>query len=211
MLHPTDGSWASPYFNAPVLARTNHASPTIIAYAVVILQTGSFFGRMICGPLADRFGVWKVFITAGLSSTITLLAFWVTGGINDAAVVSGLFGLGMFSGAFMSLIGAACAAISPVEEVGTRIGILWTVSGFPCLAGPVICGGEWRDASGGVMGVMVLTRSSSWGPGRSIRLCCYLLRDHDLAGQCDYLVPSPHASGGGNGRAKAGKAGQRGN
>ena len=144
-------SWASPYFNAPVLAKTNHASATIAGYAVVILQTGSFFGRVVCGPLADRFGVWKVFIGVGFSSAISLLAFWTPYPMPGAPVVIGLFAYGAFSGAFMSLIGAACAAISPVEEVGTRIGILWTCSGLPCLAGPVVCGGKplGRDSLGG--------------------------------------------------------------
>jgi len=84
-------------------------------------------------------------------AAISLLAFWTPYPMPGAPVVIGLFAYGAFSGAFMSLIGAACAAISPVEEVGTRIGILWTCSGLPCLAGPVVCGGKplGRDSLGG--------------------------------------------------------------
>jgi len=136
-------NWASPYFNAPVYARANHTSAAIRDYSVVWIQLGSFLGRISAGFLADRLGVWRVFATDGAISAVVLFALWIPRGLADAPVVIGLILYGIMSGAWMSLVTASCAAISPLHENGSRLGMIWTLCALPSLAGPVICGGEW--------------------------------------------------------------------
>lgn len=135
-------SWLSPYFNAPIYATSNGASETIASYAVAILQVGSFLGRALSGVLADRFGVWNMYTLSGLTSAISLFAFWIASPLPDAVIVLGLIIYGFGSGAWITLVAASCGAISPVREFGMRLGMLWSLSSIGILAGPVICGGE---------------------------------------------------------------------
>lgn len=131
------------------------------SYAVVILQAGSFLGRIVVGPLADRFGVWKVFGSASLLSGVSVLAFW-TGRVGPGGAIAGLVIYGLASGGWMTMVTAATSAISPVTQIGMRIGMLWTFSALPNMVGPVICGALIGAAGGrftwaGVMtGIMML-------------------------------------------------------
>lgn len=129
----------SPYFNAPVLVAQNSLPPHIAEYSIAILQAGSFFGRATAGVLADCLGVWVVFGTMSFASSIVLFAFW-TGAPGVGCTIAGLVLYGIVSGAWFTLVAAACASISPVREIGMRLGMLWTVVGPPILAGPVVCG-----------------------------------------------------------------------
>lgn len=129
----------SPYFNAPVLVAQNRLPPHIAEYSIAILQAGSFVGRASAGVLADALGVWTVFGTMSFASAAVLFAFW-TGAPGVGCTVAGLVLYGIVSGAWFTLVAAACASISPVREIGMRLGMLWTVVGPPILAGPVVCG-----------------------------------------------------------------------
>ncbi|GMK54274.1 hypothetical protein CspeluHIS016_0108600 [Cutaneotrichosporon spelunceum] len=129
----------SPYFNASILAQGNKTSPAIVSYAVAILQAGSFVGRIAAGRLADRYGVWIVFGAIPFATSITLFAFWV-GPVGTAPTIIGLILYGAFSGGWFTLAAAATAAISPIEEIGTRIGMMWNGIALPMLIGPVVTG-----------------------------------------------------------------------
>jgi MFS family permease len=126
----------------PVYATSNNVSTAISDYAVAILQAGSFFGRALSGILADRFGVWNMYTSSGFISAISLFAFWTDASLPAPVIVIGLFTYGSGSGAWISLVAASCGAISPVREFGMRLGMLWTLSSFGILAGPVVCGGQ---------------------------------------------------------------------
>lgn len=134
-----DRSVFSPYFNAGLYARANGAGPTIVGYAVTILQAGNFVGRMASGPLADRLGTWAVFVAFAVLSAVTLFAFYVAP-MGVPATVAGLALYGLVSGAQVTLIPAVTACISPAHEIGMRLGLLWTVLAVPMLVGPVISG-----------------------------------------------------------------------
>ncbi|WWD01292.1 hypothetical protein V866_008235 [Kwoniella sp. B9012] len=133
-------NWLSPYFDAPTLISSNNITGPIADYSIAILQVGSFFGRATSGILADTFGIWTVFVSSILGSSISILAFWVASPIPAGAVVVGLVGYGFASGAWVTLVAASTGAISPTREFGMRLGMLWTVTSIPSLIGPVICG-----------------------------------------------------------------------
>ncbi|CAK9780552.1 MFS general substrate transporter [Cutaneotrichosporon oleaginosum] len=138
----------SPYFNAALYARANNASPTVVGYAVAILQAGNFVGRMASGPLADALGTWRVFVAFALLSAVTLFAFFVAP-MGTAGTVAGLAIYGAVSGGHVTLIPAVTASISPAHEIGMRLGLLWTVLAASMLVGPVISG-ELVAAGGGL-------------------------------------------------------------
>ena len=99
-------------------------------------------GRAGCGFLSDRLGVYRVFVTSAICCGITVLAFWTGWPMPTPVVVVGLFIYGLVSGPWIALVPTACAAISPGKELGMRVGMIWTLSGFTLLAGPVAGGRE---------------------------------------------------------------------
>lgn len=129
----------SPYFNAPVLAAQNHLPEHIADYALAILQVGSFVGRVAGGILADRFGVWYVFGTMNFVAAISVFVFW-TGVSGTGATIAGLVIYGIASGSWFTLVSAAVATVSPMREIGMRLGMMWSCVALPVLAGPVISG-----------------------------------------------------------------------
>lgn len=133
-------NWMSPMFNAPIISRANRVSPWVADYSIAIMSAGGFFGRTISGLLADWFGVWNVFGTTSFLTAVVVFAFYIPCPIGDAAVVVAFLLYGWVSGAWLTLVSAVIASISPVEEVGLRIGIAWSVCGPTMIAGPVICG-----------------------------------------------------------------------
>lgn len=135
-------SFPTPYFNAPVLAESNHLSANLREYSVAILQTGSFIGRCSSGFIADRFGVWNTFIVFAFAEAVCMFAFWTASPLPAAAVVVGEVWYGIASGGWITLVAASCATISPVKEFGMRLGMLWTITALPLFAGPAACGGE---------------------------------------------------------------------
>ncbi|RSH82639.1 uncharacterized protein EHS24_007631 [Apiotrichum porosum] len=129
----------TPYFFAPSYTQSNGVSANLVDYSIAIMQAGSFAGRAAAGPLADKFGVWTVFGTVTFANAVVIFAFW-TGAPGAGTAIAGLVLFGFVSGAWLTLLTAATAAISPVKEIGMRIGMLWTVGAIPNMVGPVICG-----------------------------------------------------------------------
>lgn len=51
------------------------------------------------------------------------MGLWIPGAGNDAATIAFSLLFGLFSGAYIALLGALVARISPIEEVGYRNGV----------------------------------------------------------------------------------------
>ncbi|KAL1407862.1 hypothetical protein Q8F55_007298 [Vanrija albida] len=141
-----DSSFFTPYFDAPVLA-ANNLTPTVAAYAVALLQTGSFVGRVLAGVLADSMGVWNLFGSVGFATPVWVLATWIPH-VGSAGGIVALLGYGVLSGAWITLVSASAAAISPTREIGLRLGMLWSATGPPILIGPSVSG-QLITAAGG--------------------------------------------------------------
>lgn len=141
----------TPFFFAPTLATANNLPSPLPSYSIAILQTGAILGRIICGFLADMFGVWRISTICGIGSAIIVLGLWIPK-LNTGGTIFALISFGAFAAAWMVLISACCADISRPEETGGRIGMLWTLAAFAMLAGPPISGGksktpDWIDSS----------------------------------------------------------------
>lgn len=167
----------TPYFNAQALAVSNDCSPSITNYAVAILQAGSFVGRVVAGIMADRFGVWNVFGCIPFLTSITMFAFWTPPNVGDAPTLLGLLFYGIFSGGWFTVAASATAVISPLTEIGMRIGMMWSSVALPGLIGPVISGGEYHIC----LSCFILTFRTHHGRKCQVHLRWYLLRVHLLA------------------------------
>lgn len=103
------------------------------------LTSPSLIGRFSSGFLSDRAGRFNVFITACYISGILILAMWVPAR-NDAVAIAFSVLFGIFSGAYISLMAALVAQISPLEEVGYRNGLTFLFSSVGGLTTSPIAG-----------------------------------------------------------------------
>lgn len=126
---------------------------------------GSLIGRFSSGFLSDKAGRFNVFITACYISGILILAMWVPASTDAVAIAfSVLFGI--FSGAYISLMAALVAQISPLEEVGYRNGLTFLFSSVGGLTTSPIAGAILEGPSGWAglkifAGVFMLAGTSS--------------------------------------------------
>lgn len=133
-------SYFSPFFYANDFALSQGLPEHVATYSVGILNAGSFFGRGLSGPIAERFGVIRTFVTTGIISAIIVLGLWLPHGIGTGGTIVALFLYGFFSGFVIALVAACCAQLSPVREFGLRLGMMWTSAALPLLAGPQASG-----------------------------------------------------------------------
>jgi MFS transporter, MCT family, aspergillic acid transporter len=108
---------------------------------------------MISGIASDKVGKYNSFIVSCFATGLCILALWIPASTDNALIAfAALFGF--FSGAYVSLIGALVAQISPLQEIGFRQGLVFLVSALPGLTtGPIA--GVILDHSGGWLGLKV--------------------------------------------------------
>ncbi|KAJ1330812.1 MFS transporter MCT family aspergillic acid transporter [Microdochium nivale] len=139
--------------------------PELAGYLVTILNAGSLFGRLLSGLAADKIGRFNSFIISCFFAGLFTLALWVpissspssttntttTEGMMIAFAV--LFGF--FSGAYVSLVGALVAAISPPREIGFRTGLVFVFCAVPGLVTNPIAGAMLSGSGGSFTGMKV--------------------------------------------------------
>lgn len=106
---------------------------------VLLLTLKSFIGRTVPNYIGDRIGRFNVMIIVTLFSAILVLALWLpgrsTGGIFAFAA---LFGIS--SGAGIGLGLPLIAAVSPMKELGYRMGMIVSIASIATLTSPPIGG-----------------------------------------------------------------------
>jgi len=107
----------------------------------------SFFGRTVPNLIADKYGRFNVMIIMVLFSAILVLALWLPGRSNAAIITFAvLFGVG--SGACVGLGPVLVMSISPMKEVGFRLGTVLALAGIGALTSPPIAGAITADDGG---------------------------------------------------------------
>lgn len=94
---------------------------------VTFYNAASLVGRASSGYASDRLGKFNVFCGACLASGVLVLALWIPGR-GDGAVVAFAVLFGLASGAYISLMAALVAQVSPPAEVGYRNGLCFLAS-----------------------------------------------------------------------------------
>lgn len=111
-----------------------------------MLTLQSLFGRLGCGYWSDIAGRWNVFVIAGATSGIVELALWIPATYQSAAIGFAVT-FGFLSGAFVSLLAALPASVSPLPQIGYRIGVVMLVLSLPALTMAPIGGRILQSAS----------------------------------------------------------------
>ncbi|KID82968.1 Major facilitator superfamily domain, general substrate transporter [Metarhizium guizhouense ARSEF 977] len=107
----------------PTVAKAEGMRDSLAQNLIAFYNAASLIGRAGSGLLADRFGLFNIFSLSCYGAGIFIMVLWIPGGGNDAATVAFSLLFGLFSGAYIALLGALVARISPIEEVGYRNGI----------------------------------------------------------------------------------------
>ncbi|KAK8851122.1 major facilitator superfamily domain-containing protein [Apiospora arundinis] len=133
-----------------------HTSEDMAQYLVAIFNGASVFGRLASGYGADIIGRWNMFVLACTVSGISEFAVWIPATKPSVAIGFAIM-FGFASGAFVGLAGALPIAVSPLPEIGYRMGVFFVAIAIPALTlGPIggaILQRSWLDVKifGGVM------------------------------------------------------------
>ncbi|KAH7009243.1 major facilitator superfamily domain-containing protein [Microdochium trichocladiopsis] len=123
-----------------------HVSESMSLYLVAIFNGASLFGRLGSGYWSDIAGRWNVFVIAGAASGIIELALWIPA-TYETATIGFAVAFGFLSGAFVSLLAALPATVSPLPQIGYRIGVVMLVLSLPALTMAPIGGRILTSAS----------------------------------------------------------------
>ena len=89
--------------------------------------------------MADKYGRFNLTLIMILFTAISVLAVWLPGRSSATSVVFAvLFGVG--SGACFGLGPVLIMMISPINEVGIRMGTIFAIAAISCLTSPPIGG-----------------------------------------------------------------------
>ena len=128
-----------PFFYLPSFAVSHGMTPLLASDLVAILNAASFFGRVVPGILADKFGRLNGLCAAALASGVLALC-WQKVTTNASIIVfASLYGF--CSGAIVSLMSAALAQVPEnPRDIGTYMGMGMFCVSFAALIGPPING-----------------------------------------------------------------------
>ncbi|KAJ4259560.1 hypothetical protein NW762_007489 [Fusarium torreyae] len=131
-----------------------HMSVNMSQYLVAIMNAASLFGRLGAGYGADIIGRWNMFIIACGVTGISNLAVWIPATKSSITIGYAIM-FGFASGAFVSLVGALPVSVSPIPEIGYRMGIVFLVISIPALTMAPIGGIILQHASNGWVSLKV--------------------------------------------------------
>jgi MFS family permease len=132
-----------------------HMSEEMSQYLVAIFNASSLFGRLVAGVIADKLGRWNVFIIFCALSGISEFAVWIPA-TTSSVVIGFAIMFGFVSGAFISLLGALPASVSPMPELGYRMGVVFFAISIPALTMAPIGGAIVQHGSNGWLNVKIV-------------------------------------------------------
>ena len=129
----------TPFFYLPTFAVEHGMSTQLASYLVAILNGSSFFGRVLGGVLADKFGRLNLLTGAGVCTGV-LIFCWNKMTTNATMILFAVL-YGFFSGAIVSLMSAALAQVpKDARNIGTYMGMGMAIVSIATLIGPPING-----------------------------------------------------------------------
>ncbi|EUC27776.1 hypothetical protein COCCADRAFT_110819 [Bipolaris zeicola 26-R-13] len=132
-----------------IQAQASGVSPELVPYLLPIINAISLIGRLVVGALADVVGRFNsMLIITGFTGILTL-ALWIPGSSNTGAIIAYAIAFGFGSGGYVSVFPACVAQISPMAEIGTRLGVASLCNAFGALTGSPLGGALISNKAGG--------------------------------------------------------------
>jgi MFS family permease len=145
-------SWGMfvPFNFLPLEAEHRGMRPELANYMISVLNAASIFGRIVPGYLGDRIGRFNVMVVTTLMSAVFVLALWLPSpqGSNAATVAFAIV-FGVSSGTFVGMTPALVQTLSPVDEIGARMGATFALMSGAVLTGNPIAGALVQRDGGG--------------------------------------------------------------
>ncbi|KAJ3575516.1 hypothetical protein NP233_g1064 [Leucocoprinus birnbaumii] len=119
-----------PFFYVVEFAEHLNISPQLAFYVLSAMNAGGIFGRVAPAYISDTIGHFNLLTPAAFLSGLATLALWFN--VKDLAglmVFAAVYGF--LSGAFISVLTPSIARISERGQVGTRMGMLYSVISVP--------------------------------------------------------------------------------
>ncbi len=116
--------------------------------------TPSLFGRLVAGYGADIFEKWNMFIIACTLSGISEFAVWNPAKHSSISIGFAIM-FGFASGAFIGLSGALPVSVSPLPEIGYRLGVVFLAISIPALIMAPIGGAILQNSANGWLNVKI--------------------------------------------------------
>ncbi|KAL3472527.1 putative MFS monocarboxylate transporter [Aspergillus californicus] len=133
------GLWIPYFFIVSFAIEKIHMDADLAFYTLSIINGASFFGRIIPGILADKFGRLNMLTCVYATNSILLLC-WIRVSTSAGLLVWVTF-FGFTSGAIISLYPASVAQVTPTpQEIGTYMGQASSIVSIAGLTGTPIAG-----------------------------------------------------------------------
>jgi MFS family permease len=105
---------------------------------------------------ADKFGVYNVFTVVCYLAGIMILGLWIPA-VSSAAVIAFAVLFGFSSGAYVALSAALAVNISPFQQIGYRIGLIFLFSSIGGLTTNPIAGAILQHGDGSYLGMKIFS------------------------------------------------------
>ncbi|PLB44998.1 putative MFS monocarboxylate transporter [Aspergillus steynii IBT 23096] len=128
----------SPFFYTTSYSLEKGFSDDLSFYTTCIINGASFFGRLIPGILADRYGRFNCCFVATFFSGIIALCWTKATSVAGLVVFSAAYGFS--SGGILSLQQACAIQISTPRTIGLTIGVVMASTSLSAMAGVPISG-----------------------------------------------------------------------
>lgn len=122
---------------------TDHYHIPATGYYLSVLNGASLFGRVIPGILADRFGKLNMLVPHLALCVILIFIFPLCTNLGGMVTFTVLFGYA--SGCYVSILPAAVAQLGATSNVGTRLGMMFSIMSIGGLLGTPISGAILGD------------------------------------------------------------------
>ncbi|EJF55723.1 MFS general substrate transporter [Dichomitus squalens LYAD-421 SS1] len=144
-----------PFFFLADYARDHGVSATASFYVLSALNGGGIVGRLAPPLLSDFVGRFNVMVPCAFLLGLSALVFWI---FAKSLLVILLFAIlyGFLSGGFIAMLIPCVAQLSDFNEIGTRIGVLYSIISFAALAGGPAAGAILKADHESYTGMIVL-------------------------------------------------------
>ncbi|TID25729.1 mfs general substrate transporter [Venturia nashicola] len=187
------GLYVPYYYLEPFMNSTKRSGSVSLApYLLPLLNGSSFFGRIIGGYGADKFGRLNVLFPMTTASGVLCLAIWLPSKQPAAAVAFACL-YGFTSGIFISVTPALVGEISPPERIGARIGAFFTITALATLIGPPVSGKlihKHHDSGSDFTWVIVFTGCTLSLGGLMIGSVKWMKQEQVVGEECIHQLPS---------------------
>ncbi|KAE9410229.1 MFS general substrate transporter [Gymnopus androsaceus JB14] len=129
----------NPFFYVGLSADMANPGSPLNGYYLAILCAASIVGRVSPGLIAFRVGSFNLMCISTFVSAALIFAFWYTS-FAEANLIAFVVLYGVAAGPFFTLIPPCVASISPIDNVGARLGSMYAFMASACLAGTPIGG-----------------------------------------------------------------------